>query len=285
MNKIIKTIGLTVALSGAVAAQSINAHNQNKIMNAVSSAIPESDVNKNNIYLSLIALGVLGAAVVGKKVHEFNNIPYEEAHRIIDFSENLLKNKKISQTETIMKLMDYEYQLESILKKTKIYDSKAAAEMKFAFGAIRHSYDYGELPEQSLYEKTKYLFDKAVSPKRIFKSIKKQYEEANPNVNFNVNYGRVTEMRAGSYVQTREPILYNGLRDDILLRELKIMEDDICNETKSIPFYKHDKINLLKKVNYAKDLIKKGKIVPSNLITEINDLYHLQYLRKTIAWH
>jgi len=285
MNKILKTAGLLTVLSGAMTVNSTTLPNQEHSSTISIAALPKSNSDSSDLWLTLAGLGILGVVgVVSKKINDFRNIPYKQAHDIINDSFHIAFAKKHTKSEKCLVLGENEYKLERLISRTKNYDKVAAEQCKYTLGAIKHSVENDDIPQKELLVKTKYLFDKAVSPKKYFSKLKEQYIIENPDINFNLNYGRVTEARTGYIPQNNSPLLYSGLRSDVMLKELNIILNDIYDESKSIPFYRYDKKNLLEKIRKAKKILNEKKNIPNNLITEINDMYHIKYLKKIIEF-
>ena len=284
MNNIIKTTVLATALSGAALFNTVSAKNSQKETNPIEIVQKNNSASAGDMLMFMTGLGVLGAvSCIGKKIVDFKNIPYSDAHHIIEDSVRLSqKRDKYFKHEMILILTEKEHQLNQLLQKTKIYDQAAAQQCKFNFGAIRHAVENNDVPEEDLLVKTQYLFDKAVSPKKYFKKIQKQYFEENPKVDFDTNYGRINLTRMGFFTESKEPLLYEGLNAKVALKELEIMENNILNEKGGIPFYKHDKYNLLKKIQEAKIFIHNKKVSPNGLFTAINEMYRVCYLKKDI---
>ena len=288
VNKIIKTLGFTTALSGAVLTSAMgancNTYNTNSPRIETVSNNTDDDNTGINLLETLVGLGIVGmTGVFLKKINDFKNIPYSQAHFIINESCYVAnKDNKYKRENVLKTLDDNQYKLYKLLNTTKIYDRVAAEQCKFTYGAIRHAVLHNENVDNTLKIKTQYLFDKAVSPKKYFKKLHQQYIEENPLIDFDKNYGHITLTKYGIYTSRNEPLIYEGLRNKVVANELTIMLKNIQRESGCIPFYVHDKENLISKINRAAYYIRRNETIPHGLLTEINDIYHTKYLRKNI---
>ena len=286
MNKIIKTFGLTTALTGALFTSSMKANNY--IDNTTSShmEVVNKDVDKFSeleILSALAGLGILSvASLFYKKIHDFKQIPYSNAHTIINDTYYIINRNKYKKEEILRTIDNNQYALYKLLNSTKIYDIAAAEQCKFTYGAMKHSVLHHEKVDETLKIKTQYLFDKAVSPHKYFKKLHQQYVEEYPLIDFDKNYGIITFSKFGTYAGKTEPLLYEGLKNKVVANELRIMLNNIVKETNSINFYTHDRENLISKINMAAYYIRRNQTIPDGLLTEINDIYHTKILKKHI---
>lgn len=289
VNKLIKTFGFMTALSGAMLANSMITKHCKESSNPIikeqfikNRDLDNSFTNSSELWAALTGLSIIGFAGAYAKIKTNQiNIPYEDVHSTIDtLYKTLYENNHNS--EEIIKIIDnLKSQFNILFIEHPNGDICSKQQFLFTLDAIRHAAERNKKPGKDINIKLKYLFDKSVTTKNKFAHIDKKYRQEYPNINFDRNYGIIQIIKKIEYKNIQEPLVYNKMSKENILPELEKIEKVIYSN-RFIAYYKHDQEDLVEKIKIVKDFLKADIPLPSNILNEINELYRLKQIHKTI---